>query len=110
MESDLARLADLVIIIVESPGTFAELGAFSLSDELRQKIYDRARNPESHQSLYTGPYGGSIRICFCSTIYVLYLEYFRYRSIEEGISRIPKADPVRISDLSSSPKHCILHL
>src|SRR5689334_8849471 len=30
MESDLALLADLVVIIVESPGTFAELGAFSL--------------------------------------------------------------------------------
>jgi hypothetical protein len=38
MESDLARLADLVIIIVESPGTFAELGAFSLADPLRKKM------------------------------------------------------------------------
>ena len=38
MESDLARLADLVVIVVESPGTFAELGAFSLSDPLRKKL------------------------------------------------------------------------
>lgn len=38
MESDLADLADLVVIIVESPGTFAELGAFSLSDPLRKKV------------------------------------------------------------------------
>jgi hypothetical protein len=29
MESDLAALSDLIVIIVESPGTFAELGAFS---------------------------------------------------------------------------------
>ncbi len=38
MESDLAALADLVIIVVESPGTFAELGAFSLSEPLRKKL------------------------------------------------------------------------
>ncbi len=31
MESDLANLADMLVIIVESPGTFAELGAFSLN-------------------------------------------------------------------------------
>jgi hypothetical protein len=35
MEEDLAKLADLVIVIVESPGTFTELGAFSLSPSLR---------------------------------------------------------------------------
>lgn len=38
MENELAQLADVVIIIVESPGTFAELGAFSLSEELRKKL------------------------------------------------------------------------
>jgi len=38
MEADLAKLADLVIVIVESPGTFAELGAFSNSDVLRRKL------------------------------------------------------------------------
>jgi hypothetical protein len=38
MEAELAFLADLVVIIVESPGTFAELGAFSLSGPLRKKL------------------------------------------------------------------------
>jgi hypothetical protein len=38
MESDLAELSDLVIIIVESPGTFAELGAFSHVEALRKKL------------------------------------------------------------------------
>src|SRR5437870_3249132 len=38
MEAKLAALSDIVIIIVESPGTFAELGAFSLSNELRTKL------------------------------------------------------------------------
>lgn len=38
MEKELASLSDLVLIVVESPGTFAELGAFSLSDPLRKKL------------------------------------------------------------------------
>jgi hypothetical protein len=38
MEGLLADLADAVIIIVESPGTFAELGAFSNSEPLRRKL------------------------------------------------------------------------
>ena len=38
MEAKLAGLSDIVIIIVESPGTLAELGAFSLSDPLRKKL------------------------------------------------------------------------
>ena len=38
IENELAKLADIVIIVVESPGTFAELGAFSLSSELRKKL------------------------------------------------------------------------
>ena len=37
MEAKLAALSDFVLI-VESPGTFAELGVFSLSDELRKKL------------------------------------------------------------------------
>lgn len=38
IEERLAKLADIVIIVVESPGTFAELGAFSLSENLRRKL------------------------------------------------------------------------
>ena len=58
MESDLAALADLVIIIVESPGTFAELGAFSNSDALRQKllpIVDIEYQPPQNSFLALGP-------------------------------------------------------
>ncbi len=39
MESYLAKIADMVIIIVESVGTAAELGAFALNDDLRGKIF-----------------------------------------------------------------------
>jgi hypothetical protein len=38
MEDYLGQLADMVVIIVESPGTFTELGAFSLSEPLRKKL------------------------------------------------------------------------
>ena len=38
MEAELAELADAVVILVESPGTFAELGAFSNSPQLRRKL------------------------------------------------------------------------
>lgn len=38
IESELAELADAIIVIAESPGTFAELGAFALSDALRAKL------------------------------------------------------------------------
>ncbi|PYK66962.1 MAG: hypothetical protein DME50_03960 [Verrucomicrobia bacterium] len=38
MEDQLAGLSDIVIIVVESPGTYCELGAFSLSAELRKKL------------------------------------------------------------------------
>jgi hypothetical protein len=38
MEDQLAGLADVVMIVVESPGTYCELGAFSLSPVLRKKL------------------------------------------------------------------------
>jgi len=38
METQLARLADIVCVIVESPGTMAELGAFANNDALRRKL------------------------------------------------------------------------
>jgi len=38
LETDLAKLADLIVLIVESPGSIAELGAFSVVDDTRKKI------------------------------------------------------------------------
>jgi hypothetical protein len=39
MENQLAGLSDCVVILVESPGTFAELGAFANDDRLRKKLF-----------------------------------------------------------------------
>ncbi|WP_339811262.1 retron St85 family effector protein [uncultured Imperialibacter sp.] len=38
LEGELATYSDCILILLESPGTFAELGAFSHNDELVKKI------------------------------------------------------------------------
>jgi hypothetical protein len=114
IEADLADLADLVVVVVESPGTFAELGAFSLSDRLRKKllaILDE-RYREDPSFINTGPvqwinqesdfkpviYGPLDRIL--ETV----------DQIEERIERIASPKLVAISDLSLSPKHLLFFL
>lgn len=57
IEKWLAELSDAVIILVESFGTVAELGAFSLSEDLRKKLLpildEKYKNDESF--INTGP-------------------------------------------------------
>lgn len=57
MEDCLASLADAIVIIVESPGTFSELGAFSLRRELREKILAilDSRYESANSFINTGP-------------------------------------------------------
>ena len=57
LEAELAAMADVVVIVVESPGTFAELGAFSLSDELRKKLLPivDAKHRTANSFLASGP-------------------------------------------------------
>lgn len=38
-ESDLAQTSSLIIIALESPGSIAELGSFSVNDALKEKIF-----------------------------------------------------------------------
>ena len=114
MEAELASLADLVVIIVESPGTFTELGAFSLSPPLRKKLLtivdERYRDESSFIS------NGPLRWIdnesdFRPTIYVdLSVVLDAIEQIEERIGRIPKSHSVKISDLAASPKHLLFFL
>jgi hypothetical protein len=114
MESDLAALADLVIIIVESPGTFAELGAFSLSDELRKKVLpvidQRYRNEESF--IATGPVrwiDSDSR--YSPTIYVPLSRILEAADqVEDRISRISRSHTTKISDISKSARHLLFFL
>jgi hypothetical protein len=114
MESDLALLADLVVVIVESPGTFAELGAFSLSDQLRKKLLPIVdEGYRTHQSfISTGPLRWiDSDSNFKPTIYAPLKRILEaVDEIEERISRIPKSHTVKIDDLGKSPKHLLFFL
>jgi hypothetical protein len=113
MESDLAALADLVIVIVESPGTFTELGAFSLSDPLRKKLLPIVDviHKDQHSFISSGPLRWiDLDSKFAPTIYVSLDRILEsVDEIEDRIERI-KLPTVRISDLAASPKHLLFFL
>ncbi len=113
MEARLAELADLIIIIVESPGTFAELGAFSLSDKLRKKLLPLmdARYRKDESFLNTGPIKWvDSESDFAPTIWTN-LEAILECAAEVD-SRIERISPVvtRVKDLSNSPKHLVFFI
>lgn len=114
VEERLADLADAVIIIVESPGTFAELGAFAISKPLRKKllpILDRKYIQED-SFLKTGPvswidkesqFAPSIWACLDQILEVI-------DQIKERLDRIPKPKPTQIPNLFKSPKHLVFFI
>jgi hypothetical protein len=114
MESDLASLADIVVVIVESPGTFAELGAFSISDALRKKLVaivdKRFRAEESFIS--TGPLRWvDAESHYAPTIYASFSHILEAADeVEDRIKRIPQSRASRVSDLGSSQKHLLFFL
>jgi hypothetical protein len=114
MESDLAALADLVIIIVESPGTFAELGAFSNSDALRPKILpiiDDRFKPPQRSFLALGPIRWiEAESRFAPPIYVSLSGILAaVGEIEDRISRVTRAT-THVENLGDSVKHLLLFL
>jgi hypothetical protein len=114
MEGELAKLADMVIVIVESPGTFAELGAFSLSDPLRAKmlaIVD-VKHRAAESFIMTGPVRWIDRdSVFRPTIFAPFETILDcVGEIEERIKRIPKPKSTKVSDLSESRKHLLFFL
>ncbi|CAN5896463.1 hypothetical protein BH24GEM1_BH24GEM1_01900 [soil metagenome] len=114
MEGELASLADAVIVIVESPGTFAELGAFALTDSLRVKLLPILEISFRGQKsfLESGPvrwidrsshFRPSIWTCLESILEAA-------GEIEERLARIAKPRPAEITDLSASPQHLVFFL
>ncbi len=111
MEEQLAQLADLVIIIVESPGTYTELGAFSLSESLRKKLLPIL------DPIYAGDGSfietGPIRWVdsdsdFSPSIWVnLNTILDASPEIDDRLGRLSKPSMTRITDLSKSPKHLL---
>lgn len=114
MEERIAKLADMVIIVVESPGTFAEIGAFCISSELRTKllpIVDR-RFRESDSFIATGPLRWIDKESkFRPTIYVdLLAVLLGAAEIDERLSRLGKPKTRSIKNLAQNPKYLLFFL
>ena len=114
MESDLAVLSDLIVIIVESPGTFAELGAFSHVKRLRKKllpIVDRQYR-EVNSFINTGPIRWiDAESDFRPTIWTRHKQILECADeLERRIAKIPRAKPEKISDLARNRKHLLFFI
>lgn len=114
MEAELAKLADIVIVIVESPGTFAELGAFSLSPELRAKMLPivDSKYKDQESFIVTGPLRWIDQdSLFRPTVYVkLDTVLDCVGEVEARISRIPKPKSTKVHNLPDSRKHLLFFL
>lgn len=115
MEAYLARLADVVMVVVESPGTFAELGAFSMSEELRGKllpILDVAYRHRDDSFIVSGP----VRWIDATSAYrpVIWVPLSRIleagNELIERLGRLPKPKSTRLTNLGDSPKHLLFFL
>ena len=114
MESDLAALSDMVVIIVESAGTFAELGAFSHVEALRKKllpIVDIAYKG-ANSFINTGPIRWIDQESdFRPTIWAKQAQILDcVPELENKIDTIPKPKPTKVSDLVNSRKHLLFFL
>lgn len=117
MESQLAQLADMLVILVESPGAIAELGAFSSNDELRKKLLplvDQRHHGES-SFINTGP----IRWVdndsrFAPSVFSDFSVILKCMpEVEERLERIPRRGRLAIDEaalLQTNPKHLLLLL
>ena len=113
MEAKLASLSDMVIIIVESPGTFAELGAFSLSDELRKKLLPVLdKQYRTGQSFVeTGPVRWTDKDSnFRPSIWVDHECVLEAAQEIDGRMDTILPRPNRVADLAESPKHLLFFI
>jgi hypothetical protein len=116
MERQLAGFADMVAIIVESAGTFTELGAFSLSDELRRKVLPiidvSYKNDESF--INTGPVRWvDIDSTFAPTIFVDFeVILSAVAEIDDRLGRLTRTGRGRekVKEITNSPRHLLFLL
>jgi len=113
IEAELAALADIVIIIVESPGTFAELGAFSLSEPLRKKllpILDKLKR-KGASFIETGPVRWIDRTSkFQPSIWTDMNGFLLCGDeVQKRMERITQEDLIT-DDVGASPRHLLFFL
>jgi hypothetical protein len=111
IEERLAKLADVIIIIVESPGTFAELGAFAISPVLRPKLLPllEVQHKGEESFIETGP----VRWIDTDSQFKPSI-WMRHESILEAandirdrIDRVPTVKAGSVENLIESPKHLV---
>jgi hypothetical protein len=114
VEKQLAELADAVIVIVESPGTFAELGAFTISEPLRKKLLPILDEGHIGQESFirSGPITWVDRESqFAPSIWASLDRILEViPQIEERLSRITLPKPAQCPNLLASPKHLVFFL
>jgi hypothetical protein len=114
MENRLADLADIVIIVVESAGTFTELGAFSVSHPLRKKllpILDHIYRTHKTSFIATGPIRWiDTTSDFAPSIYTpLNMILAAASDLDERLDRIKKRSTT-LKDLSGNHMHVLFFL
>lgn len=113
VEGQLADLADIVIILVESPGTFAELGAFANSERLRAKLLPilDVRHEGADSFLVTGPIKWvNSASKFAPAIWTDFDRVLLASSqIEERLARLGRSRPAKIkhAEMLGNPKHLL---
>ena len=111
MEAQLAELADAVIVIVESPGTFAELGAFSNSEDLRKKLLPiiDVQYEGAQSFINTGPVRWTdTDSLFRPTLFVKLRSILSEADQILGrLSRLTPSSAKSIDNLAAHPKHLL---
>jgi hypothetical protein len=117
IENELAKLADIVVIVVESPGTFAELGAFSLSDELRKKLLPivDVQYKDANSFINTGPLTWiDVDSAFRPTVYVSFSVILdAVQELDDRLARLPttgRESGERVENNKLSPRHLLFLL
>lgn len=112
MEATLGELADIVIIIVESPGTFAELGAFSLSESLRKKllpIVEKEFQPDA-SFINTGPLSWINKDSnFSPAIFAQFPHILEESAelLDAKLATLKRSGSELVQDIASSPRHLL---
>ena len=114
MEEELAALSDLVIVVAESPGTFAELGAFALAPTLRSRLLLilNQDHKDEESFLRTGPvawvdkesrYAPSIWANHAVVLDIV-------DELDDRLQKLPTRLGRRVERLEDSPKHLLFFL
>jgi hypothetical protein len=117
MEAQLAKLADILIVIVESAGTIAELGAFASHSELRSKMLPivNARYRDDQSFIDIGPLrwiGEDSK--FAPPVYTDFAVILQCMpEVDDRLSRIPMRGRLSLKHHElpgGDPKHLLLLL